>query len=154
MDLLLSTPTNTGENHIITNVQPRISANTTFTIKKTTVCTRRLFSAQICLISTDLTNKLRILLSVSDFANYAKFVFSWPAWVVYGFAISTKGSKPYGRKSICYHGPHILRNVVGVAKIIKFILKFFPCNKCYGQSKRYNWHLANVSITTVIIFSA
>jgi len=27
-------------------------------------------------------------------------------------------------------------------------------NKYYGQSKRYNWHLANVSITTVIIFSA
>ena len=24
-------------------------------------------------------------------------------------------------------------------------------NKYYGQSKRYNWHLANVSITTVII---
>ena len=115
MDVLLSRPKNTGENHIITNVKPRISANTTFTIKKTTVCTRRLFSAQIRLIYTDLTNKLRILLSVKDFANYAKFVFSWPTWGVFGFAISTKGSKPYGRESMYYHGPHILRNVVGVA---------------------------------------
>ena len=32
-------------------------------------------------------------LSVADFANHAKFVFSWPAWVVYGFAITTIGSK-------------------------------------------------------------
>jgi len=124
MDLLLSRPTNTGENHIITNLKPRISANTTFAINKPTVCTRRLFSAQICLMSTDLTNKLRILLLVKDFANYANFVFSWPAWAVYRIAISTKVSKPYGRESIYYHGPHILRNVVGVAKIIKFIWNF------------------------------
>jgi len=27
-------------------------------------------------------------------------------------------------------------------------------NKYHGQSKRYNWHLANVLITTVIILSA
>jgi len=26
-------------------------------------------------------------------ANYAKCVFSWPAWFVYGFAIATKSSK-------------------------------------------------------------
>jgi len=31
---------------------------------------------------------------VSDFAKPAKFVFSWPAWGVYGFAIATKGSRP------------------------------------------------------------
>jgi len=60
-----------------------------------------------------LTNKLRILLSVKDFANNAKFVFSWPEWAVYGFAIATKGSPPYGREPIYYHGQHILRNVAG-----------------------------------------
>jgi len=29
-------------------------------------------------------------LSVADFAKHAKFVFSWLAWVVYGFALATK----------------------------------------------------------------
>jgi len=41
------------------------------------------------------TTKLSIFLSVADFANHAKFVFSWPAWIVYGFAIATKGSNPH-----------------------------------------------------------
>jgi len=36
-------------------------------------------------------NKLCILLSVADFAKHAKFVFSWTVWVVYGFALATKG---------------------------------------------------------------
>jgi len=31
--------------------------------------------------------------SVADFANHAKFVFSWPAWAVYRSAISIKRSK-------------------------------------------------------------
>jgi len=34
MDLLLARPTNAGKNHLITNLKPRISANTTFTTKK------------------------------------------------------------------------------------------------------------------------
>jgi len=34
MDLLLTRPTNTGENHLVTNLKSRISANTTFTTKK------------------------------------------------------------------------------------------------------------------------
>jgi len=43
----------------------------------------------------ELTNKLQILLSVSDFDIHAKFVFSWPAWAVCGFAFATKGSKSH-----------------------------------------------------------
>jgi len=39
-------------------------------------------------------------------------------------------------------------------KEMTFLQTCLPFNKYYGQSKRYNWHLANVSITTVIIFSA
>jgi len=42
MDLLLSRPTNTAENQPITNLKPPLSANTTFTTKKTKICTRRL----------------------------------------------------------------------------------------------------------------
>jgi len=53
MDLLLSKSTNTGENNFITNLKPRISANTAFTTKKTKICTRRLFSAEIFLIYTE-----------------------------------------------------------------------------------------------------
>jgi len=53
MDLLLSRPTNTGENHLIINLKPQISANTTYTSKKTKICTRRLFYAQIFLIYTE-----------------------------------------------------------------------------------------------------
>jgi len=53
MDLLLSRPTNTGENHLITNLKPRMSANTTYTSKKTKICTKRLFSPQIFLIYTE-----------------------------------------------------------------------------------------------------
>ena len=43
MDLLLSRPTTTGENQTITNLKPPISVNTTFTTKKTKICTTRLF---------------------------------------------------------------------------------------------------------------
>jgi len=127
MDLLLSRPTNTGENQLITNIKPQISVNTTFTIKKL-----KFAPEDCCLLKfvwfrpNDLTNKLSILLSVKDFANHAKFVFSSPAWAVYGFAIPTKGSKPYGSESIYYHEPYVLQNVVGVTKIINFILNLFP----------------------------
>jgi len=44
------------------------------------------------LVTSDLTDKVHFLLSVADFANHAKFVFSWLVWDVYGFAIATKGS--------------------------------------------------------------
>jgi len=44
--------------------------------------------------------------------------------------------------------PHTLLDSETVSQTYRFY------NKYYGQSKRYNWHLANVSITTVIIFSA
>jgi len=99
MDLLLSRSTNTGENYLITNIKPRISANTTFTIKKLKFSPEDCFLLKFVWFTlNDLTNKLRILLSVRDFANHDKCVFSWPAWAVYGFAIPTKGSKPYGRE--------------------------------------------------------
>ena len=112
MDMLFTRPTNTGKNHLITNLKPRISGNTTFTSKKKEDCFL-LKNKFFWFTPNDFTNKLRTLLSVKDFANHAKFVFSWPEWAVYRFAIPTKGSKPYGRESIYYHGPHILRNVVG-----------------------------------------
>ena len=57
MDLLLSRPTNTGENHLIINLKPQISANTTYTSKKTKICTKRLFSPQIFLIYTEWFNQ-------------------------------------------------------------------------------------------------
>ena len=57
MDLLLSRPTNIGENQLITNLKPRKSPNTTFTTKKTNICTRRLFSAQMFLIYTEWFNQ-------------------------------------------------------------------------------------------------
>jgi len=41
------------------------------------------------------------LLSVADFANDANFFFSRAARVVYGFAIATKGSKPYSHQLLC-----------------------------------------------------
>jgi len=53
MDLLLSRPTNAGENHLITNLKPRISASATFTTKKTKFAPGDCFSAQICLIYTE-----------------------------------------------------------------------------------------------------
>jgi len=39
-------------------------------------------------------------MSVADFVNHAKFVFSWLAWVVYRFAIATKGSKPHSHQQL------------------------------------------------------
>jgi len=48
---------------------------------------------------SDLTNNVRFLLSVADFANHDKFVFSWPPWTVYGFAIATKESKSRSHQS-------------------------------------------------------
>jgi len=51
-----------------------------------------------------LTNKVRFLLSITDFANYTKFFFSWPAWAVYGFAIATKESKPHSHQSLLQPG--------------------------------------------------
>jgi len=38
MDMLFTRPTNTGKNHLITNLKPRISGNTTFTSKKKEDC--------------------------------------------------------------------------------------------------------------------
>jgi len=128
MDLLLSRPKNTDENHLITTLKPRISANTTFTTKKLKCAPEDCFLLKfIWFTHYDLTNKRRLLLLVKDFANHANFVCSWPAWSIYGFAIATKGSKPSCRESIYYHRPHILWNVVGVAKMINFVLNFFPC---------------------------
>ena len=129
MDLLLSRPTNAGENHLITNLKPRISANTTFTTKKLKFAPEYCFLLKfVWFTPNDLTNKQRILLLVKDFANHVKFVFSWPAWAVYGFAIATKGPKPYGREPIYYHEPHIIAKCCWrVAKIINFILNFFRC---------------------------
>jgi len=77
MDLLLSRPTNTRENHLIINLKPRISANTTFTTKKNLKFAREdCFMLRFFWVKpNDYTNKLRILLSVKDFANHAKFVF-------------------------------------------------------------------------------
>jgi len=58
------------------------------------------FFAQIYMTQAEWskTTKLRIFLSVADFASHAKFVVSWPAWVAYGFAIATKGSKPHSHQ--------------------------------------------------------
>ena len=60
------------------------------------------FSAQIiwCKRNDLTTDKLSISLSAEDFANYAKFVFSWPAGVIYGFAVATKGSKSHSHQSL------------------------------------------------------
>ena len=44
----------------------------------------------------DLAKKLRILLSGADVAHHTIFVFSWPTWCVYGFALATKGSRQNG----------------------------------------------------------
>jgi len=45
--------------------------------------------------------KLSIFLWVADFISQAKLVFSWPAWVVYGFAVATKSSKPHSISNCC-----------------------------------------------------
>jgi len=55
--------------------------------------TMKTFFADRSLDTPDLYNKLRLLLLVADFSNHVKFVFSWPAWPVYGFALATKGSR-------------------------------------------------------------
>jgi len=90
-------PDNTEENQPITNLKPPTFANTTVTGKKVKIAPEDYFFAQFvwCKRIYLTTTKLSIFLSVADFANHAKFVFSWPAWVVYGFAIATKGSKPH-----------------------------------------------------------
>jgi len=71
-------PENTGENRPITNLKPRKPSQTPHSpVKNLKVFTRRL---HFCLKLFDITtNKLSILLSVADFANHARFVFSWPA---------------------------------------------------------------------------
>jgi len=51
--------------------------------------------------TTDLTNKLRILRSVEDFANHAQFVFSWLTWTVYEFAIQQKDQNHTGIIRCC-----------------------------------------------------
>jgi len=81
---------NTEENQPITNLKPRTFANTTVTSKKSWS-----FHQKIALLlkfiwckRNDLTTtKLSIFLSVADFTNHAKFVFSWPTWVVYGLQL-------------------------------------------------------------------
>jgi len=55
---------------------------------------------QKSLDTSDLNYKESYLLSVADFANYAKVVFAWPVWAVYGFAIATKGSKAHSHQSL------------------------------------------------------
>jgi len=91
------------ENEFITNLKPRTFVNTTVVSKKVKVFTRRLlfFLRFMWCKRNDLTtNKLSIFLLVADFANHDKFVFSWQAWVVYEFAIATKGSKPHSHQSL------------------------------------------------------
>jgi len=92
MDLLLSRPENTGENQPITNLKPWISANTTGTSENIKICIIFLLK-YIWFTRNDLANKLRILLSAAGFANHAQFVFSWPAWPIYGPALATKVSR-------------------------------------------------------------
>ena len=65
----------------------------------------------------DLTINLRILLSVKDFANHAKFAFSWLAWAVYG----TNDQNHMAGNLFSITG-HMYR--WRVAKIINFILNF------------------------------
>ena len=94
-------PENTEESHPITNLKPRPFANTTVTSNKVKDFTRKLLFLLkfIWYKRNDVTtNKLSNFLSVADVANQAKFVFSWPAWVVYGFAIATKGSKSHSHQ--------------------------------------------------------
>jgi len=95
-------PENTDENQPITNLKPRTYANTTATSKKVKAFTRRLrFCSNLWCKRNDLTTtKQSIFRSVADFANHAKFVFLWPAWVVYGFAVATQGSKPHSHQSL------------------------------------------------------
>jgi len=61
----------------------------------------------------DLTNKLRNLLLVADFANCAKLVVSRPGWAVYAFVIQQKDQNyiatlarraaRWGRKATAFH---------------------------------------------------
>ena len=104
MDLLLSSQAinHRGES-AYDQLKPRTFANPTVTSKKVKISSEDCFFAQIYMMlaerSNDLTiTKLSIFLSVADFANHAKFVFSWPGWVVYGFPIATKGSKPHSHQ--------------------------------------------------------
>jgi len=53
------------------------------------------FFAGCSLETLDLANKLRILLLVKDFANHAKFLFSWPAWAVYSLHLQQKDQDNY-----------------------------------------------------------
>ena len=89
-------PENADENQPIANLKPRTFANTTVTGKKVSFHQNIAFLLKFiwCKRNDRTTNKLSIFLSVADFANNAIIVFTWPAWVVYGFAIATKGSKP------------------------------------------------------------
>jgi len=67
-------------------------------VKKLKLAPENFFFTQIYVILSGVskqTNKLRISLSVADFANHVKFVFSWPVWTVYGFATATKRSKSH-----------------------------------------------------------
>jgi len=52
MDLIQSKPANTDENQPITNLKPRISANTTVTSKNVKICSRWLhFCSKVCDVS-------------------------------------------------------------------------------------------------------
>ena len=71
-------PGNTQENQPITSLKPRIFANTTVTNNKVKDFAIRLpFCSNLlwCKRNELTTNKLSIFLSVTDFANHAKFVF-------------------------------------------------------------------------------
>jgi len=125
MDLLLVRPTNTGDNHLITNLKPRISANTTFTTERLKFAPEDCFLPKfVWFTPNDLTNKQRILLLVKDFANHAKFVFSWPAWAVYGFE---NDQTAWQGTYLLSRATYIVKCCWRAAKMINFILNFFPC---------------------------
>ena len=81
---------------------------------------------------------------VSGFHAYGSKSCLWPRR---GFTIRLKRLQP---RAPTLGGSKIS----GVRTISSIFVSNYICNKYYGQSKRYNWHLANVSITTVIIFCA
>ena len=72
-------------------------------VKKLKIPPDDCFFAQIYTIQAEWSNNqyAKHFLSFADVANHAKFVFSWSAWVVYGFAIATKGSEPHSHQQWC-----------------------------------------------------
>ena len=108
--MLLSTLANTRDNQPITILKPQLLSNTTVTCEKVKFCTRRmlLLPKFMRCKRNDLTTTLRFQLSVGcRFHHYAIFVISWPAWVVYGFTIATKWSKPHSHQSLLPGRSHV-----------------------------------------------